>query len=70
MAERIKVIINGCEENIPRDSSILYLLEMFGENRHHLIVELNDFFVPPSQYGSRCVSEGDMVEFINPNLGG
>lgn len=70
MPREIKVILNGCEEVVPEGSTIMYLLEMLNENDQHLIVEHNDFFIPPSQYADRTVAAGDVVEFINPNLGG
>jgi thiamine biosynthesis protein ThiS len=70
MPEKLTVIINGCEERVPENSTILSLLELFGEHNDHLIVEHNDFFVPPHRYDSIKVNEGDVVEFINPNLGG
>ena len=70
MPREIKVILNGCEELIPEGATILYLLEMLNEKDQHLIVEHNDLFIPPSQYATRTLEKGDIVEFINPNLGG
>ena len=70
MPQKIKVILNGCEELIPEGATIQSLLELLNENDQHLIVEHNDLFIPPSQYATRPVEKGDIVEFINPNLGG
>ena len=70
MSDNIKVILNGCEELIPEGATIMYLLELLKENDQHLIVEHNNLFIPPSQYATRLVADGDTVEFINPNLGG
>ena len=70
MDQKIKVILNGCEELIQAGATIMDLLEMLNENDQHLIVEHNDAFISPSQYATRTVGEGDIVEFINPNLGG
>ena len=70
MSQKIKVILNGCEEIIPVGATIRDLLEFLNENDQHLIVEHNDVFIPPSQYATRTVDENDTVEFINPNLGG
>ena len=70
MSQEIKVILNGCEERIPEGATILDLITLLNENDHHLIVEHNNFMIPPSQYASRTVADGDIVEFINPNMGG
>lgn len=70
MSQTIKVILNGCEERIPQGATIMDLLELLNENDQHLIVEHNDLFIPPSHYATRTVAEGDIVEFIHPNLGG
>jgi thiamine biosynthesis protein ThiS len=70
MSRKIKVILNGCEEHMPQGSTILDLIALLNENDHHLIVEHNHLFIPPSQYATRSVADGDSVEFINPNIGG
>jgi len=70
MSQKIKVNLNGCEEIIQAGATILDLLALLNENDQHLIVEHNDLFIPPSQYATRTVADGDTVEFINPNLGG
>lgn len=70
MSQKIKVILNGCEELIPKGATILDLLELLNENDQHLIVEHNDLFIPQYQYVTRTVEDGDIVEFINPNVGG
>jgi thiamine biosynthesis protein ThiS len=70
MAQEIKIILNGCEELVRKGVTISDLLTLLNENDQHLIVEHNDMFIPPPQYATRAVEEGDTVEFINPNLGG
>jgi thiamine biosynthesis protein ThiS len=70
MPQKIKVVLNGCEELVQEGATILDLLALLNEHNQHLIVEHNDFFFPPSKYATRTVEEGDTVEFINPNLGG
>jgi thiamine biosynthesis protein ThiS len=70
MSRKIKVILNGCEERMPQGATILDLIALLDENDRHLIVEHNNFFIPPSQYATRTVADGDIVEFINPNIGG
>ena len=70
MSPKIKVILNGCEERIPQGATIQDLIALLNENDRHLIVEHNNFLIPPSQYATRTVADGDIVEFINPNMGG
>ena len=70
MSKNIKVVLNGCEELVPEGATIMYLIEMLEEKDRHLIVEHNNFFIPPSQYATRTVADGDRVEFIRPNMGG
>jgi len=70
MTAKIKVVVNGFEEEVPSDASISFLIKYFSELDPHLIVELNGRFVYPNRYSSTIVKENDRVEFINPNLGG
>ena len=70
MSGKITVTLNGCEEVIAEGATIMDLLDLLDERDDHLIVEHNDMFIPPSQYATRQVADGDTVEFINPNLGG
>ena len=70
MSRKIKVTLNGCEEHIPEGATIMDLIALLNETDRHLIVEHNNFLIPPSQYTTRTVADGDIVEFINPNMGG
>ena len=70
MSRKIKVTLNGCEERMSEGATILDLITLLNENDRHLIVEHNNFLIPPSQYATRTVADGDIVEFINPNMGG
>lgn len=64
------VIINGFPEKIPEHMTVAQLIILFKEGDRDLIVEHNGRFVYPSQYESTIVSNGDRIEFINPNFGG
>jgi len=68
--KEITVIVNGFTEKIPVSVSISFLIAHFKEGDTDLIVEHNGQFVYPHEYESRIVSEGDRIEFINPNFGG
>lgn len=66
----MQVILNGFRETIPRDTTIAQLVEHREEYDVGLIVELNNKFIFPQDYGKTVVREGDKVEFINPDFGG
>jgi thiamine biosynthesis protein ThiS len=70
MSRQINVILNGCDERVSEGATILDLIALLDENDRHLMVEHNNFLIPPSQYATRTVADGDIVEFINPNMGG
>ncbi len=62
--------LNGIEETVPEGLTINELIQWVKEGDPHLIVEQNGRYVYPSSYDSRRVEENDVIEFINPNLGG
>lgn len=70
MNKEINIIVNGHEEKVPKDSFISFLISHFEEGDTDLIVEHNGRFVYPDKYSASVVSEGDRIEFINPNFGG
>ena len=70
MGRRIRIILNGFPETVPENTTISDLIDRFEENDGDLIVEHNGQFVYPQKYAVVTASEGDRVEFINPNFGG
>ena len=64
------VHLNGIKETIPERMTIKALIEWAKEGDPHLIVERNGTYIYPSSYESQSVFENDVIEFINPNLGG
>ncbi len=68
--KKIKIIVNGFQEEVPKDSSIAFLIKHFNESDHSLLVEVNGRFVHPSHYFTTIVNKNDKVEFINMNIGG
>jgi thiamine biosynthesis protein ThiS len=66
----MQVILNGFREAIPKDTTIAQLIEHREEYDVGLIVELNNKFVFPQDYGKTVVKEDDKLEFINPDFGG
>lgn len=68
--KKIGIIVNGFKEKVPESASVSFLIEHFKEGDSDLIVEHNGRFVYPDKYSELAVSEGDIIEFINPNFGG
>ena len=70
MSTRINVTINGFVESVDSSATLSQLIDRFNERDVHLIVEHNGRFIYPQDYETVSVSAGDMIEFINPNIGG
>jgi thiamine biosynthesis protein ThiS len=66
----IEIIFNGIKEKVPADTTIADLIRTMGEKDSGLVVELNNRFVFLQKYQETVLSEGDKVEFINPDFGG
>ena len=66
----IEITLNGFKMKVPKDMTIARLIVLSDEEDPHLIVELNGRFLYADQYEKTGVSEGDRIEFINPNFGG
>ncbi|CCK79742.1 uncharacterized protein TOL2_C15790 [Desulfobacula toluolica Tol2] len=62
--------MNGLKEDVPENISIQALIEFVKEGDPHLIVEQNSRYIYPTDYHSTIVKENDVIEFINPDLGG
>ncbi len=70
MNEHIEIIVNGFRESVPKNASVSTLILYFKESDNDLIVEHNGRFVYPQKYSDIFLTEGDRIEFINPNFGG
>ena len=66
----MNIQFNGLKETIPEGLNISNLIKFFGEGDPHVIVEQNGRYIYPKNYDTCMVMENDMIEFINPNLGG
>lgn len=64
------IVFNGVRESVPERTTISDLIMRTDERDRGLIVEVNRRFIFPGDYGKAFLSEGDTVEFINPDLGG
>jgi len=66
----MEIVYNGVRENVPDTTTVSDLLDKANEKDTGLIVEVNNRFIFPGDYGKTFLSEGDRVEFINPDFGG
>lgn len=64
------ITLNGIRETIPDGMTIKDLIEWAGEGDPDLIVEQNNVYIYPKSYHEHPVHPDDVIEFINPNLGG
>jgi thiamine biosynthesis protein ThiS len=67
---KIEITFNGMKEMVPENATIADLIKLTKEKDSGLIVELNNRFVFPQKYPEAVLSDGDKVEFINPDFGG
>jgi len=67
-----KIVLNGEEREIPREMTVMELLEEIGVKYRKvgLAVAINEEVVPKSEYTSRKVKEGDKVEVVHLVGGG
>lgn len=67
-----KIILNGEEREIPREMSIMELLNEIGIKFREigLAVAINEEVIPKSEYETRRVKEGDKVEIVQLVGGG
>lgn len=70
MNNAIKISVNGHEETVHASSTLADLIRRFKEYDADLIVEHNGRFVYPRKYAEVTLKDGDIIEFINPNIGG
>ncbi len=66
----MEITVNGLKETIPGSSTLSALIHHFKEYDGDLIVEHNGRFIYPREYTEIQVRDGDIIEFINPNIGG
>ena len=66
----MNIELNGLKENIPENCSISNLIDLFKEGDPDLIVEVNYRYIFPKKYKTTMILKNDVIEFINPNLGG
>lgn len=66
----VEIFLNGLKERVPEGTTIARLIEMSGEEDRHLVVERNNRFIHSQAYRTTLISEGDRIEFINPDFGG
>ena len=66
----MNIELNGLKESIPENYSISNLIDLFKEGDPDLIVEVNNRYIFPKKYKTTMILENDVIEFINPNLGG
>ena len=70
MHEKIRILVNDVEEEVPANSSISQLIKHFNKKDGFVIVELNGQFILQQQYPETAVTNGDRIIFIPLESGG
>jgi thiamine biosynthesis protein ThiS len=70
MDDTIEIELDGTKEIIEKGTTIATLMDLVNERDPHLIVERNGRCIYPQNYKKTEIKAGDIIEFINPNLGG
>jgi len=67
-----KIVLNGEEKEIPREMTVMELLEEIGVKFREvgLAVAINEEVIPKSEYTTKKVREGDKVEVVQLVGGG
>ena len=66
----ITIILNGNDQQIASNSSILQLLESLDLSEKRLAVEINQQIVPRSDYTAVTLNDQDQVEIVQAIGGG
>ncbi len=66
----MKIIVNGEEISIPKDSNIQDLVAELGYKNKRIAIEVNEVIIPKSKHQSYLLESSDRVEVINAVGGG
>jgi len=66
----MKITLNGDDQEIRDDSSLLELLETSGFGGKRVAVEINRQIVPRSMHAERRICAGDRIEIVHAIGGG
>ena len=66
----MKIIVNGEEISIPKDSNIQDLVTELGFKNKRIAIEVNEVIIPKSKHQSYLLESSDRVEVINAVGGG
>jgi len=62
--------LNGFQEELPGNSTIISVISGNQELDIHMIVELNHRFIHQKDYEATVLQDGDVLELIHPAFGG
>lgn len=66
----MKITVDGAPVEVRDGLTVAALLQQQGEPADHVLVEINQIFVPPAEHTTRVLAQGDEVEIILPAFGG
>ena len=69
-AQRMRITINGEEQQVPEGLTASELVERIGLADQRIALEVNREIVPRSEYAQTRLAEGDRVEIVRAIGGG
>lgn len=66
----MKIILNGEEISLPKDSNIQDLITHLGFKKKRIAIEINELIIPKSKHKSYYLENLDKVEVISAVGGG
>lgn len=66
----MKVILNGEEQPLEINHTILSLLNLTGYSEKLVAVAVNGTFIPKTSYTEIRINDGDKIEIVAPMQGG
>lgn len=63
-AQRMQIVLNGEQRDIPEGASISALLASLGVDKQRVAVELNEQVVPKARHAETTLKPADRVEVV------
>jgi len=61
----MRIIVNGTEKDINRETNLKNLIEEFCRNSKRVIAELNGSIVKSQEWEKKVLNDGDTLELVN-----
>ena len=62
---KIKIVINGRNNIVEHNTTLLQLINKLGIDKKKIAVELNTEIIPKSSYSKKLLLDGDVIEIVH-----